>query len=272
MLVTRIIVAIILLPIGLAGIVLGGWAYLLLVAVILGLAAWEYAQLFTAAGLQPARLLVIGGILLLVIGRHWNGFASTDWIISLLVLLCLTWHLIAYERGRQQAGTDFAASLTVIFYIGWIGAYLISLRQLELGMWWVLLVLPATWFADTGAYFMGTRFGKHKLSPLLSPKKTWEGYIGGILWGVAGGALLAWLWQLLGADPATMTIGRGLVVGLVMSIFPTLGDLGESMIKRQVGVKDSGHLLPGHGGFFDRIDSWLWTAVLGYYLVFWLWS
>jgi phosphatidate cytidylyltransferase len=272
MLVKRILVVLILLPIGLAGILLGGWAYLLMIAVLLGLAGWEFTLLFKAGGLQPASHLVVGAILALLLGRYLDGFESAHWIISLTVLLGLAYHLVDFERGRQEAGSDFAVSLAAIFYIGWIGAYMVSLRELDNGMWWVLLVLPATWFADSGAYFIGSRFGKHKLSPRLSPKKTWEGYLGGIVWGVLGGALLAWVWQRFGADPAVITIQRGLVVGLVMGVFPTLGDLGESMIKRQVGVKDSSHLLPGHGGFFDRIDSWLWAAVLGYYLIYWLWS
>lgn len=270
MLVKRILVVILLLPIGIAAILLGGWVYTALIAMILGLAGWEFAQLFKAGGLQPARWLVIGGILALTIGRYTNGFASADWLLSLCVLLAMTHHLVDFERGRQSAASDFAATLAIIFYIGWIGAYLISLRNLEQGMWWVLLVMPATWFADSGAYFIGSRFGRHKLSPRLSPHKSWEGYLAGIVWGIAGGALLAWIWQILGADPKVITIERGLLVGLVMGVFPTLGDLGESMIKRQVGVKDSSHLLPGHGGFFDRIDSWLWAAVLGYYLIIWL--
>lgn len=271
MLIQRVLVSAILLPIGLVAIILGGWAYGLLIAVILGFAGWEYVQLFKTGGLKPAWILVIPGILALVISRYFNGFESIDWLLSLIILLSLAYHMVDYERGRDQAGTDFALTLAGIIYIGWVGAYFISLRQLEQGMWWVLVVLPATWLADSGAYFVGTRFGKHKLSPRLSPKKTWEGYLGGILWGVLGTILLTWIWQSLGADRSIITIERSLWISLVMGIFPTLGDLAESMIKRQVGVKDSSHLLPGHGGAFDRIDSWLWAVVLGYYLVKLLW-
>jgi len=272
MLVKRLLVTIILLPVGMAAILAGGWYLTALVAIFMCLAAWEYVELFRAGGLQPAGVLVIGGTLILLIGRNFNGFVSAGWMISLLILIGMTYHLVAYERGRDQAGTDFAVTLAGIFYIGWFGAYFISLRNLTEGKWWILVVLPAVWFADAGAYFIGKRFGRHKLSPRLSPKKTWEGYLGGIVAGVFLTALFAAIWRVGAGPNSAITPLRGALVGLVMGIFPTLGDLGESMIKRQMGVKDSGSLLPGHGGAFDRIDSWLWAVVMGYYMVLWLWS
>lgn len=268
----RILVTIILLPIGLAAIFAGGWWFTALVGFFMGLAAWEYVKLFRLGGLQPAIILAVGGTLLLLVGRSMNGFASAPWMISLLVLLGMTYHLVSYERGRDQAGSDFAATLAGIFYIGWIGAYFVSLRNLPGGLWWILVVLPAVWFADSGAYFIGKAIGRHPLSPRLSPKKTWEGYVGGIVAGVLLTALLAAIVHLIAGPASSITALRGALVGLVMGIFPTLGDLGESMIKRQMGVKDSGTLLPGHGGAFDRVDSWLWAAVIGYYMIVWLWS
>ncbi len=267
----RLIVALILLPLGMGAIFLGGWFFTALIAIFLGMAAWEYTQLFRAGGWQPASVLVVGGVLLLLLGRALDGFDSAPWMLSLLTLLSMTWHLVAYERGRDQSGTDLAVTLGGILYIGWIGGYFISLRSLPDGQWWVLIALPAVWFADTGAYFIGRAWGRHKLSPRLSPKKTWEGYLGGIVSGIALTALFAAVWRMGAGPEAGITPLRGALMGLVMGIFPTLGDLGESMIKRQVGMKDSSNLLPGHGGFFDRIDSWLWAAVLGYYLITWLW-
>lgn len=270
MLVKRTIVALVLLPLGLAAIFLGGWVFAALIALIAGLAAREYAGLFRQGGYQPATALVVGGAVLLVAGRQWDGFESADWMLSFLILAAMAYHLLAYERGREQAGTDFAISLSGIFYLGWLGAYLVSVRQLPEGEFWLLLILPAVWLADMGAYFAGTRFGRHKLSPRLSPKKTWEGYLAGIPASVIGTALLAALYQAWTGPATAITPLRGALLGLVLSILTTLGDLGESMLKRQVGVKDSGTLLPGHGGAFDRIDSWLWGGVIGYYLVAWL--
>jgi len=272
MLVKRLWVTVILLPVGMAAILAGGWYLTALVAIFMCAAAWEYSNLFRSGGLQPATLLVVGGTLILLIGRNLTGFDSSAWMISLIILVAMTFHLVAYERGRDQAGTDFGVTLAGIFYIGWFGAYFISLRNLPEGKWWILVVLPAVWFADAGAYFIGRRFGHHLLCPRLSPKKTWEGYLGGILVGVLLTALFAALWRVGAGPTSAITPLRGALVGLVMGIFPTLGDLGESMIKRQMGAKDSGNILPGHGGAFDRIDSWLWAVVLGYYMVLWLWS
>ncbi len=271
MLVKRLLVTIVLLPVGMAAILLGGWYLTTLVAIFMCLAAWEYSSLFRTGGLQPASVLVVGGTLFLLIGRQVSGFESAPWMISLVILIGMTYHLVAYERGRDQAGTDFAVTLAGVLYIGWLGAYFISLRNLAEGKWWILVVLPAVWFADGGAYFIGKRFGHHLLSPRLSPKKTWEGYLGGIVVSVLLTTLFAALWRVGAGQNSAITPLRGALMGLVMGIFPTLGDLGESMIKRQIGVKDSGNILPGHGGAFDRVDSWLWAVVIGYYMILWLW-
>ena len=270
MLVSRLLVTIVLLPVGLLAIHYGGLPYNSIVTLLLVLAAWEYVLLFRLGGLKPAGFLIPAGVLLLALGRIYDSFQSAAWLASLLVLVSMTYHLLAYERGRDQAGTDFAVSLGGIFYIGWIGSYLISLRTLPEGEWWVLLVLPAVWLADSGAYFIGVRFGRHKLSPRLSPHKTWEGYLAGVVTGTLGTALLALVWRI-GAGPETaITFWRAAWLGFVISVLTPLGDLGESMIKRQVGAKDSSNLIPGHGGVFDRVDSWLWAGVIGYYIIVWL--
>jgi phosphatidate cytidylyltransferase len=270
MLLQRALVTLVLLPLGLLVIYLGSPAYIALVALILALAAWELHRLYRASGHQPAGFLIVGGSLLLVLGRAADGFSSAPWMLSLLVLLSMGFHLVAFERGRERAATDFMVTLSGALYIGWLGAYLISIRNLPDGLWWLLLVLPCVWLADSAAYFIGRRFGRRKLSPRLSPKKTWEGYLAGIVAGTVSGALLGWLYTIIIASPTAIGPLPGAILGLILSVLTTLGDLGESMIKRQSGMKDSGTILPGHGGMFDRIDSWLWAAVIGYYTIVWL--
>jgi len=269
MLISRLVVAIILLPVGLYLIVVGGLPYTLLVALFIGLAAWEYVGLFRAGGYHPAGVLIPAGSLLLVFARSVDGFQSAPWIISLLVLASMTYHLVSYERGRDQAATDFSITLAGMFYLGWLGAYLISLRDLPEGKWWVLLALPGVWLADSGAYLIGSRFGRHHPVQRLSPKKTWEGYLAGVVCGTLGTASLAILWRVGAGPESTINAVRGAWLGLVLSLLTPLGDLGESMFKRQFGVKDSGALFLGHGGAFDRIDSWLWAGAIGYYLILW---
>lgn len=271
MLAKRILVVVILLPVGLLFAFAGGLPYTAFVALILALAAVEYVQLFRAGGFHPAGVFVVGGVALLALGRGLDGFASAGWLMSLLVLAAMTYHLISFECGRNLAGTDFGVTAGGLLYLGWIGPYLVSLRLLPDGLWWLLLVLPTVWAADSAAYFVGRHIGRRfiprPLSPRLSPKKSWEGYFGGVAGGVLGGLLLGWLYPFLLAQPLSITPLRGAMIGLLMGVLTPLGDLGESMIKRQVGVKDSGKLLPGHGGMFDRIDSWLWAGVLSYYLI-----
>lgn len=267
MLKQRLLVTVVLLPVGIAVIHIGGWVYAAFIATLLGLAAWEFGGLFRADGFQASSGLIVAGTVALTLGRQVDQFESAPWILSLFVLTSMTYHLVDYERGRDKAGTDLSITLAGGLYIGWLGAYLVSLRVLPDGKWWVLLVLPAVWLADGGAYLIGRAFGRHKMTPRLSPKKSWEGYFAGILAGTLGTAGLAALWRLSAGGSSAVTPGFGALLGFLLAIITPLGDLGESMIKRQVGAKDSGHLLPGHGGMFDRMDTWLWAAPIGYYLI-----
>jgi phosphatidate cytidylyltransferase len=266
MLLKRVLAALVLAAIGLPAIIFGHIPYFIVITILLVLAAWEYAHLFRAAGFSPSPVLVVGGVFLLVAIRQFMPDASAM-VLAFLGLAAMAWHLVAFERGRDQAATDFGITIGGIIYLGWIGAYFIDLRNLPDGLWYLLLSLGSVWIADSAAYFIGSRFGRHKLSPRLSPKKTWEGYWGGVFFGMLGGAGLALLWPVLGG--IGIPWWQGGLLGLVLSLLTTLGDLGESMIKRQANSKDSSNLIPGHGGFLDRIDSWIWAAVLGYYFVVW---
>ena len=258
----RSLTALVIAAIGLPATIYGGVYFWLLMAVFLTIAAWEYVNLMRGADFKPAMLITIFGVFAIFSARTlFPTYESA--ILTAFVLIAMTYHLIAFERGRDQSAGDFAITVAGLVYMGWIGAYLVKLRELPNGLWWFFLILPAAWFADSGAYFIGKNFGKHKLSPRLSPKKTWEGYWGGVLFGTLSGILFAWLWR----EHLDITLFQGAIIGLILSMLTTLGDLGESMIKRQSGIKDSSNILPGHGGIFDRIDTWIWAASMGYYLI-----
>ena len=265
----RVLVSIVLLPIGLTLIYFGGIPFTLFIALLLGLAAWEFCKLFEVGEHRPSRILAVAGTVALTIDRGFNGFENAHWILGIFILVSMIYHLIQYERGRDQSGTDFVITIVGALYLGWIGPYLLSLRNLPDGMWWFMIALPSVWAADTGAYFIGSKFGKHKLTPRLSPKKSWEGFIAGVISGPMIGLAFAAI-ALTQVDPESgITLLRGAILGLSLAVLTPFGDLGASMIKRQFGVKDSGTIFPGHGGAFDRVDTWIWAAILGYIIITW---
>jgi phosphatidate cytidylyltransferase len=264
----RVFTALVLAAVGLPAIIFGGLFYFLLIAVFLVGAAWEYVRLFRAVQYEPNEIVTVGGVLVIVTARFFFAEAAIP-VFVLLVLLAMTVHLFAFERGRDQAALDFAITLTGIVYVGWLGSYLLDLRFLPDGVWWWLLVLPIVWAGDTGAYSIGAAYGKHKMTPRLSPKKSWEGYFAGVFTSIIVGAFFAYVFSSLGPQPLRDLINppQGGLLGLVIGALVPLGDLGESMFKRQGGLKDSSNIFPGHGGFLDRIDSWIWGAAIGYFMI-----
>ncbi|HSL31545.1 MAG TPA: phosphatidate cytidylyltransferase [Anaerolineales bacterium] len=254
--------------VGLPAIIFGGVFYYLLMAIVLAGSAWEYVRLYRAVRYEANELVTIGGVLCIATARFFLEEAAIP-LFVLLVLVAMTVHIVSYERGRDQAGLDFVVTVTGIVYLGWLGSYLLDLRQLPQGLWWLLIVLPIIWGGDTGAYSIGSAYGKHKMTPRLSPKKSWEGYFAGLFTSMLVGAFLAYAFSSLGPRPlgGLLTTLQGAFLGLVIGALSPLGDLGESMLKRQGGLKDSSNLIPGHGGFFDRIDSWIWGAALGFFFI-----
>lgn len=266
----RILVAIVLIPIFAWIISTGGWAFSLSITIILALAAWEYGLLIRKAGFEPSPILMTLSVISLSAIRFLGSYEDSALLLAGISLSLITWHLVSYERGAERSGSDFAISLGSVVYLGWIGPYLISLRQITDGGWWFLVALPAVWLADSAAYLFGNWLGKHPLSPRLSPKKTWEGYLAGVVAGGLAGMGFAALWRLPAGSVSSLDPQIGLMTGLAIGVFAPLGDLGISMIKREIKVKDTGNLLPGHGGILDRIDSWIWAGVIGYYMISWL--
>ncbi len=267
----RTLTALAMAAVGLPAIIYGGVFYYLLMGTFLVGGAWEYVRLYRAAKHEPNEIVTVGGVLVMVTARFFFADVSIPVFVA-LILLAMTVHLFAFERGRDQAAHDFGVTVAGIVYLGWIGAYLLDLRNLvsnEMGVWWLMLVLPLVWAADTGGYSIGAVYGKHKMAPRLSPKKSWEGYFAGIFTSILVGAFFAYAFSSMGPRPLDGMIDplQGGLLGLVIGALAPLGDFGESMFKRQSGLKDSSNIFPGHGGFLDRIDSWIWGAALGYFII-----
>ena len=264
----RTLTALALAAVGFPAIIYGGVFYYLVMGTFLAGGAWEYVRMYRAVQYEPNEIITVGGVLVIATARFF--FAEfAIFALVLFVLLAMTVHVIAYERGRDKAALDFSVTVTGIVYIGWLGSYLLDLRTLPNGVWWLMFILPLVWAADTGAYSIGVVFGKHKMSPRLSPKKSWEGYGAGIFTAIYVGALFAYAFSSLGLKPLYGLISplQGAVIGFFISAIAPLGDLGESMFKRQGGLKDSSNIFPGHGGFLDRIDSWIWGSAIGFFII-----
>ncbi len=264
----RLLTVLALTAIGMPAIVYGGMFYFIVMAIVLGGCAWEFVRMYRAVEFEPDEKVTIGGVLLIATARFFFAEYSIP-ILVLLVFVAMTVHLVAFERGRDKAALDFAVTVAGLVYIGWLGSYLLDIRLLPRGGWWLMVVLPIIWAGDTGAYSIGAAYGKHRMTPRLSPKKSWEGYAAGIFTAVLEGAFFSYAFTALGPQPlgGMITPLQGALMGLALGILTPLGDLGESMFKRQSGLKDSSHILPGHGGFLDRLDSWIWGAPLGYFII-----
>lgn len=255
MLRTRVISAVVLLALVAVPTVLGGAPFFLLIAVAGGLAAWEYVTLLRQGGYRPLLPVSILVTLLLVARASWQGVLPLDLVVTVVVagsLLVTLWH------QQPNPVTDWALSLAGALYLGLLLGNVVLLRDLDRGLPWLVTGAGAVFAADIGAYFAGRAWGRHPWWPRHSPKKTWEGYGAG----VAAAALVALglgVW-LIGLRPL-----EALSLGLLIGAVAPLGDLAESMLKRQVGAKDSSQLIPGHGGVLDRIDSLLIALPLVYF-------
>ncbi|WP_121713532.1 phosphatidate cytidylyltransferase [Streptomyces sp. E5N91] len=220
------------------------------VAVVVGL--WELTKrLEERKGIKaPLVPLAIGGAAMVVAG-YARG-AEGAWVaMALTALAVLVWRMTEPPEGYLR---DVTAGLFAAFYVPFLATFVAMMLAADDGAWRVLVFLILTVVSDTGAYAVGWRFGRKKLAPRISPGKTREGLLGAVAFAMVAGALCL---QFLIDDGAWW---QGLLLGFVVAVSATLGDLGESMIKRDLGIKDMGTLLPGHGGIMDRLDSLLPTA------------
>lgn len=234
---------------------LGGWPFALLMTLIATLATWEYRGLLLANGYLLSSPLLLGLSLVWLAQAARPDLFPLSLVLSVLVigsLLLTLWH------HAPQPASDWALSLAGSLYIGWLLGHFIRLRALPDGWSWLLLATFTAWAADVSAYFAGRAWGRHRWWPRHSPKKSWEGYWAGVL---AAALTALGLGHLLLGLPRLEGALLGLILGLVMP----LGDLAESMLKRQVGAKDSSSLIPGHGGVLDRIDTLLIAIPIVFY-------
>ncbi len=265
---TRVISAAILLPVVVLLFVVGGWAYNLLIVVAITLGAYEFAALFRRNGYTIAGPLVILLAWLLAAGAIWPGRGWGSAALPVGVLLVSLWELIKTRRSpeRLRPTEHWALTLAGGGYLGLGGSHLISLRALPEGLWWTLTACVIVWLGDSAAYFIGRRWGRHKMAPTISPGKSWEGYAAQVVGGMLGGWAAVGLWGVIAGPLISIAPWHGLLMGFVLSVLCPAGDFLISMMKREVGVKDSGHLIPGHGGMLDRMDSLLWAGILGHVL------
>ncbi len=239
----------------------------LLVLVFLVLAFLELGRMARDRGIS---LLYFSGMyFLLLFWMPTSGipFAERMSLPALLVLglMLMFLEFSIFRRNLSEMMSAVSFTFFGACYFGILGSYFLLLRRLPDGFWHLLVLFVATWAYDTGGYFVGKRWGRHRLAPVISPKKSWEGCIGGFSLSAVALAVLGTL-----APPVrdAYTLSDLMILAFLLSVMGQAGDLVESMIKRSLSAKDSGNLLPGHGGIFDRIDSALFNApVLFYYFI-----
>ena len=240
----------------------GKIALLIMILSITILASREYVKILKHKGFFPSFKVMILSELLLAWVAYVQRFDMVALILSFCSITSFMWVLFC---GRQPYIANVATTLLGIVYCGWFPLHLIFLRNLscdrfDSGFGFIVLMFTAILLTDTGAYYIGRHFGKHKLAPVVSPNKTIEGSIGGIVLAVIGAMIVGYFFNL--------EWYFSVIAGLLCTVFAQIGDLSESLIKRDAGVKDSGHSLPGHGGFLDRTDSFIFTIPVMYYFCY----
>src|SRR5262245_4544876 len=200
----------------------------------------------------------IVGCIALIVGPHYPNMVQPSLLVALVAILSIP---LLMKMPLHDSLMEGAITMAGLLYIGLTLSYLVMIRLLPQGEWFLLFLLLVTWAADTGAYYVGTLCGQHALAPRISPKKTIEGLVGRLLGAMIFAYIARWwfLSEFSGIDC--------LVIAVLLTLAGLWGDLAESAIKRSVGAKDSGGLLPGHGGMLDRLDSLLFTAPTFYYYV-----
>ena len=269
----RVLFALVGAPLTIALIYFGGWVLAAALGAIAALGAWELCRMTRTAGNQPLDTvaIVIAACVPLMVHATYLGVFHVTITIAVLIFLAITAGVIWARGTAGKPLVSLALTITGIIYPALV-TYMYPIRyhdyvvDARAGTALVMLPIALTWATDTGAYFFGRTFGKHKLIPSVSPAKTIEGAVGGVVVAV----LFAWAYVLFALKPLAQLsmLPLGLTVfAILISVVAQTGDLAESLFKRDAGVKDSSRLLPGHGGILDRFDSLLFVLPVAYVLL-----
>lgn len=242
--------------------------FMVFAAALIGFATYELATALRSAGRDVPRVPTIAAAIAIVPAAfYWQG--AGHWLVTLAAIALISlWRIAEMIRPSARVSPmallrDLGAGVFILVYIGFMASFTVLLTAQDGGQFWTLAFLIVVVSVDTGAYASGLAFGKHPMAPVISPKKTWEGFAGSVAAALLAGILLA-IFML--QQPWWV----GVILALVMVITATMGDLAESLIKRDLGIKDISTWLPGHGGFLDRVDSALLSgaAAYGLFLLF----
>lgn len=261
---TRMLTGFIMGTITMGCIMLGGVALLCLLAVVIFFASKEYVKILEHKGFYPSLKIILVSEAILAIITYFDRTEFVALALALCTFAAFIWVLF---RGRQPYIANVATTILGFVYCGYFPLHLQLLRDINSaqyndGLGFVVMMFTAVLLTDVGCYYAGTRFGKHKLAPVVSPNKTIEGSIGGAISAVLGALIVGAFISVCFVEVKWYV---AFFTGLICTIFAQIGDLCESLLKRDAGVKDSGNSLPGHGGFLDRTDSFIFTIPVMYY-------
>jgi phosphatidate cytidylyltransferase len=266
----RVITAAVGVPLIILAIWFGNPWFTLLIAAAALAGTYEFYLMANFDRREPLLYLGLLCSLALVLSPHYRSpvlpiVITATVLISLICLLC--------RLAKEGAFRHWAWTIVGALYVGWMLSYWLDLRGLEDGRNWVYLAMLTTFANDTGAFFIGRAKGKRKLAPAISEGKTWEGAIGGLICAILGAIVIATVLKLISlklGSPFVFEYWQIILLGFLIGLFAQLGDLVESLLKRNMGVKESGDLLPGHGGILDRFDSLIFVGAVVYYCVIWV--
>ena len=226
------------------------------------LAVFEFYRLVAVSEVRSLTAFGLLWTLLFILSPHFDYDFTVPLLLTSAIVLSLVW-LVLYPQ-KEGVFLGWVWAIAGILYVGWLLSFLVVLR-LDAGRNWAFFALFTTFGSDTIAFFVGRALGRHHLAPSISPNKTWEGAIGGVF----GAIIVSLLFTLPTPLSLPLSYGQAILLGLLVSVFGQFGDLVESLLKRNMGVKESGKMVPGHGGFLDRMDSVVFAGIVVYlYYIF----